>query len=211
MSNYTGRSVFDSLSPVPPSPAPTGAPATPSEPGVLLVLKSGARVFVPRPKEATDDWEFRFIEILDERRIPVAGETFMNKRFLRINEVAYAEVTTAAQADKAPDDVKAAVAEAVAAAAKAVDAAEEANAAADEVLGIGSGDVSDWTEEQIRDAIDSLMAKNTNKIYGDGEDHGTVFSEILRLQAILTERRARPGPAPQATEFGTIVPPGTAN
>lgn len=206
MSTYTSTSAFGALSPG--APAPGAAPATPSEPGVLLILKSGARVFVPRPPLAKEDWS---ADVLAWLWHEVAYEPKIGQRFLRRDEVAFAEVTTSAEADKAATDARKAAEEAKAAAAKATEAADDANAAADEVLGaevVGEGDVSDWTDEQIRDAIDSLETKNKNRVYGEGESVITVTGDILRLRGILAARAA----SPQAPIPGPgFVPPGTAN
>lgn len=206
MSAYTGRSVFDSLSPS--SPAPTGAPATPSEPGVLLVLRSGARVFVPRPPGAAADWSAAVLSWLWSE---IAVEPKIGDRFLRRAEVAYAEVTTEEKAEKAPAAVEAAVAQAVAAAATAKVAAEDANAAADEVLeAVPDGDVSDWTDEQVLDSIAALRHKIDNKVLAPGETQQALTDamlEVVRLEGVMAQRRA----AQSTTAFGTVVPPGTAN
>lgn len=201
---YTGKSAFESLSPA--SPAPSGAPATPSEPGVLLVLKSGARIFVPRPTGGISAWEDHFIGWLEGND----ATPLLVKRYLDRREVAYAEITTEAKAEKAPAGVAAAVAEAVAAAAKATVAAEDANAAADEVLGSVDGDVSDWTDEQIRDTIGSLRHKVDNKVIGPDETAQALTDamlEVVRLEGVLGARRATATP----TAFGTIVPPVVAS
>lgn len=213
MSN-SGRSIFD---PIPPTSAPGAPPpispaVSPAEPGVLVTLASGRQVFVPRPK-GTEVHFLRWLE--DMRPRPQEGASSLicdadEKAFayLRKERVDFAVVTTRQEAEKPVADAVAAAAQAQAAAAVASVAAASANEAADDVASAveQDGDVADWTDQQIRDTLESLNHKVATNFFAEGEDRMDTTQEIIRLSAVLQRRRERAGGAPQPAAPATPQP-----
>lgn len=218
MSN-SGRSIFDPLPPTsaPGAPPPISPAVSPVEPGVLVTLASGRQVFVPRPK-GTEVHFLRWLE--DVRPRPQEGASSLicdadEKAFayLRKERVDFAVVTTRQEAEKPVADAVAAAAQAQAAAAVASVAAASANEAADDVASaVDDGDLHDWTDQQVRDALESLNHKVKSNTFAEGEDRMETTQEIIRLSAILQRRQAQAPAAPQpAFVINPSAPTGAAN